>query len=271
MLCLFKIFANFEIFRIISPQLYHLFIHPIFFQADIKKCVSLLEKSTNLINIGGVFSSNETISEVPTSNVKYLLIPAFLGNLVCKIQSPDRLSTLETAEIYFKDFLKRIHEYEIITREEIKSIEENEETKPRKMDLNDLARERNEKIRKYKEQKEFETELNRLKSLKDRDDETCRKYYLMYIKSFVNASLDELKSIKEEKPLAKHLADMRQGKTLVSAEAKEALNDRLITKPLKPIIITRNELQKQVFGAGYPSLPTLTVDEFYQQRVAEGM
>lgn len=35
-------------------------------------------------------------------------------------------------------------------------------------------------------------------------------------------------------------------------------------------MIVRNELQKQVFGAGYPSLPLLTVDEFYQELVQEG-
>lgn len=130
---------------------------------------------------------------------------------------------------------------------------------------------RNEKIRKYKEQKEFESELGSLKLLKDRDDETCRKYYLMYIKSFINVSLDELKSIKDEKPLAKHMLEMKQGKTLSSSEANGSSKDKFIAKPLKPIIITRNEMQKKVFGAGYPSLPTFTVDEFYQQRVADGM
>jgi immunoglobulin-binding protein 1 len=29
-------------------------------------------------------------------------------------------------------------------------------------------------------------------------------------------------------------------------------------------------LQKEVYGLGYPSLPVLSVDEFYEQRVREG-
>jgi immunoglobulin-binding protein 1 len=29
-------------------------------------------------------------------------------------------------------------------------------------------------------------------------------------------------------------------------------------------------IQKKVFGAGYPSLPTLTIEEFYEQKVQDG-
>ena len=42
-------------------------------------------------------------------------------------------------------------------------------------------------------------------------------------------------------------------------------------KPLLPVIITKDEFQKKVFGAGYPSLPTMTVQEFYEQRTREGL
>jgi hypothetical protein len=39
---------------------------------------------------------------------------------------------------------------------------------------------------------------------------------------------------------------------------------------LKPVIITRDSMQKQVYGLGYPSLPTFTVDEWYTQMTDEG-
>ncbi|KAJ1363806.1 hypothetical protein KIN20_023749 [Parelaphostrongylus tenuis] len=35
---------------------------------------------------------------------------------------------------------------------------------------------------------------------------------------------------------------------------------------LKPFILTRSAQQKSVFGLGYPSIPTMTVDEWYNQR-----
>ena len=39
---------------------------------------------------------------------------------------------------------------------------------------------------------------------------------------------------------------------------------------MKPFILTRDAVQAQVFGAGYPSIPTMTLDEFYQKELREG-
>merc|ERR1711981_1491094 len=41
-------------------------------------------------------------------------------------------------------------------------------------------------------------------------------------------------------------------------------------RPLKPIIITRDAVQKEVFGMGYKHLPILSIEEFYEQRVRDG-
>lgn len=230
-----------------------------------------MEKATHLINAAGVFSSNETVDEIPSQNIKYLLIPGFLGSLLLKVQTSDRLNTLETAEIYFKDFIKRAQEYEIVGSFKLDDTDENSSaqgTESKPLDLQQLALQRNEKIKKYREQKEAEAELQRLKTLmlKD-DDEICRNYYLTYVKTLIGSSMQELNLIKTEKPLAKHFAEARAGGTSFAKPEKK----KHPVQPFKPIIITRNELQKKVFGAGYPSLPTMTVDEFYQQRVAEGM
>ena len=35
---------------------------------------------------------------------------------------------------------------------------------------------------------------------------------------------------------------------------------------MAPFILTRDKLQATVIGAGYPSVPTYTVEEFYEQR-----
>ena len=37
---------------------------------------------------------------------------------------------------------------------------------------------------------------------------------------------------------------------------------------IKPFIIVRSEAQKRVFGAGYPSLPSMTLEEFYVEEYA---
>lgn len=41
-------------------------------------------------------------------------------------------------------------------------------------------------------------------------------------------------------------------------------------QPLRPFIITKDLLQKQVYGLGYPGIPTMTIEEFFDKKVAEG-
>ena len=41
-------------------------------------------------------------------------------------------------------------------------------------------------------------------------------------------------------------------------------------RKIQPIIITKDKMQKEVYGLGYPSLPVLSVDEFYEKRIEEG-
>ena len=46
--------------------------------------------------------------------------------------------------------------------------------------------------------------------------------------------------------------------------------DKIKAEPLKPFIITRTELQKKVFGLGYPSVPTMSIEAFIESKIQEG-
>merc|ERR1712128_294410 len=61
----------------------------------------------------------------------------------------------------------------------------------------------------------------------------------------------------------RHMARVKAGHVSQEVENKES-------RKLEPIIITRDKIQKEVYGLGYPSLPVLSVDEFYEKRVADG-
>ena len=37
-------------------------------------------------------------------------------------------------------------------------------------------------------------------------------------------------------------------------------------RPLKPIIITRDAIQKEIFGMGYKNVPVMSIEEFYEDR-----
>lgn len=74
----------------------------VIFQVKVKKCIKLFEDCTRLVSICGLFSSNESYTELPTSNLKYLLLPFFLGKLHQKICGGSRADIVEVAEAYFK-------------------------------------------------------------------------------------------------------------------------------------------------------------------------
>ncbi len=43
------------------------------------------------------------------------------------------------------------------------------------------------------------------------------------------------------------------------------------SRPLKPLVITRDQLQSISFGRGYPSASTMTIDEFYESLAQRGL
>ncbi|KAJ9581794.1 hypothetical protein L9F63_003863 [Diploptera punctata] len=266
-------------------------------QVLIRKAMRLFEDATRLVSISGMFSSNETIDEVPTKNIRYLLLPAILGTLTLKLSVKDRMNVVQTAEIYFRDYLTRCKNYEVIDFEipepkeneagntpgascsEMSVVEENESRHASghlcagTSDLAAMAVQRNLKIKRYKEKKELENQLDDLKKslnqMEITDEEIERKYYLTLIKNYASEALDEINSLEMEKPILEHIAKVRKGENFADS-IDESKKLKRPPKPLQPIIITKDELQKKVFGAGYPSLPTMTVQEFYEKRIRDG-
>ena len=102
-------------------------------------------------------------------------------------------------------------------------------------DMAKMNREREDKIRRYKESKELEISLKALKAnLEHCDEDLVREYYLKLIRKSVISSLDEITSFETEKEILAHMAKMREttgGVTIDKPAPKK--------RPLKPIIITR--------------------------------
>ena len=43
------------------------------------------------------------------------------------------------------------------------------------------------------------------------------------------------------------------------------------TRAMKPIVLTRDQLQARAFAQGYPSVSTMSIDEFYQSLADRGL
>ncbi len=250
------------------------------YQHKVKKAILLLEDATRLVSMLDIFSKNETVSEVPTEHLKYFLLPVLLGDLNSKVVGQERLEIIKIVETYYLDYLRRIRDYEVynIRIPDVTEDDEDEEADgasavggpPKRPDLAKMNREREEKIRQYKERKEIEASLKELKIAVENpshDEDVVREYYLKMIRKFVFAAQDELNSISTEKGILRHMAKIRGNPGM--AEAAAAVK-RPPTRPLKPIIITKDAMQKEVFGMGYKNLPVMSIEEFYEQRVRDG-
>ncbi|KAJ8932192.1 hypothetical protein NQ314_014855 [Rhamnusium bicolor] len=240
-------------------------------QMSVKKTMKIFEQATRLVSLSDIFSKNEGIEEIATNDIQYFLLPALLGSLSLKLTSGERKDIVDVAEIYFKDYLSRCNDYGLsnyqfgdkdTNKEDDKSNREKTEFEQLEMAVNTRAN----KIQRYKEHKELKSKLEDLKKNMENehsDEEIKRNYFMTMIKLFIYEAIDELNSINMEKPILEHMANMKKD--------DKPQPKRPPPPPLKPIIITRDEVQKAVYGAGYPSLPTMTVQEFYDKRIADGI
>jgi len=245
------------------------------FQEKVKKCIMMLEDCTRLVSLINIFSRNENYKEVATEHLKYFLLPVLLGDMNARLTGTDRSELVEACQIYYIDFLQRAQDYEFtdIRVPELKPVKGESEGgggnppggRPGPPDLAKMNREREAKMTRFREKKELESEIKSLKSLINpgtRDEDLERKLYLNMIRRFVHIAQDELESLRMEVDVLKYMALAKSGQVKEEA-AKQS-------RPFQPIIITKDKLQKEVYGLGYPSVPVLSVDEFYEQRVREG-
>lgn len=246
-------------------------------QSYVKRAMTMLEDATRLVSVVDMFSENENFDEVATENIKYFLLPALLGTLATKIcDSQDRMHIVNVAEIYFLDFLKRVKVYGLTDIEipQAKTEDNKEDTEVRKRSeaelITEMVTKRNTKLQRYKEKKDLESRLDTLQKNMDNpniDDEVKRDYFVTLVKLYINTAIDELASIASEKPILEHMKIMGKSETLVSKDHRPHKTE---PPKLQPIIITRDQMQKMVYGTGYPSLPVMTVEEFYDQKVKDG-
>nr|XP_046162789.1 immunoglobulin-binding protein 1 isoform X2 [Oncorhynchus gorbuscha] len=237
-------------------------------QVKIKRGITQLEEATRMVAQLDLFSRNEELEEVATTDLKYLMLPVLLGALTMKqVNLAKRLEQVQIARCYFLDFLKRCKEYNISQFELPKTNENSAGTleeesangPPKPPDLIAMATVRAAKIERYTQRKNTEAKLSEIKAAVDSgqaDDEIVRDFYLLNLRKWIVVSLEEIESIDQEIEILTKMDVLKQS----SAEPSQSKRP-----PMKPFILTKDAVQARVFGAGYPSLPTMSVDDWYEQ------
>jgi len=231
------------------------------YQDEVKQCVLKLEQCTRMVSMLHLFSSNEHIDEVSTSNLRFFLLPAFLGDLALKVTTDERKTSVNNANVYFKDFLKRCQCYGVSKKDLTKYLGGGASRCLH-------AQTREEKITLYKENKsllsKIETMQQRLSEQPDTmEEDSTREYHFDWLHLWINKCVENISFVERELEML-GMIEARAGKPSSPPKPREQHS------PMKPILITREMIQKQVFGAGYKNLPTMTDEEYFQKEVREG-
>lgn len=250
-------------------------------QSRIRESISILEYLTRSVSMLGLFSENEEVEDLPTSSIPFLLIPCYLAvahhNTMTEPQN--RSVQLGLAKAYYRDFLRRLRSYGFEFERGCSFMEDGQEgsSDVSRFGLKKFTGEelREQKIARFRKQKELKVAMERLRiqhSQNHGDESVLRELYLTVAKYWQEKALEELESIEEELPLVEMMKKRMQDGVVDSEPMSESAKASNGAKPapLRPFIIARTEQQKAVFGLGYPSIPTMTVDEWYTQRFGNG-
>ncbi|KAF1675582.1 Immunoglobulin-binding protein 1, partial [Pygoscelis papua] len=223
-------------------------------------------------------SENEELEEIASADLKYLLLPALLGALTLKqVDLSRRLEHLEGARAHFWRFLKLCRSYGLGSFHLPPAGPPGEEDAgspspggpaAAQPSLVAMASSRQAKIERYKQKKELENRLASMRTFVESgqaDEDQIREFYILQIQKWINTSLEEIESIDQE------VVILRSRGTAKQSSAPLHGTSRQVRAPLKPFILTRDAAQAKVFGAGYPGLPTMTVDDWYEQRRRQGV
>ncbi|XP_033919818.1 immunoglobulin-binding protein 1 isoform X1 [Melopsittacus undulatus] len=248
-------------------------------QEKVRQGLDVLRRVNAMVAQLELFSENEDLEEIASSDLKYLLLPALLGAMTLKqVDMSKRLEHLESARTLFWSFLKRCKSYGLgsfhLPPATSPTAEDGVGSPARRGpaagqdELVAMATSRQAKIERYKQKKELENRLASLKNAVDSgqaDEEQIRAFYILQTQKWINTSLEEIESVDQE------IAILRSRGTAKQSSAPPHGTSRQVRPPMKPFILTRDAVQNKVFGAGYPSLPVMTVDDWYDQRRRQGV
>ncbi|KAI6086164.1 type 2A phosphatase-associated protein 42 [Hypoxylon rubiginosum] len=276
------------------------------YQEDLGQALELYQECIQIIDKICLFSPNEGLEDIATSDLPYLLVNYRIAELLQKVstQSPlERKAALKATRDAYERLLHLLDSYSILTQSESKLFTQYNDDPAAfsTISTSDPAARRNAKISNFKAEKELKTKLAYMQKspryLEDGgDEEAVRELYLTNIAFCTHLTFQGLESINREMEILAQapIPLMPQATTVQDDERrrKESHGDNyserldlplssltnsngpLLSregKPLRPFTLTSNrqELQKGVFRPGH-NLPTMSIDEYLEEERRQG-
>ncbi|KAI1770738.1 type 2A phosphatase-associated protein 42 [Hypoxylon cercidicola] len=277
------------------------------YHEDLAQALELYQECIQIINKICLFSPNEGLEDIATSDLPYLLVNYRIAELLQKVstQSPlERKTALKATRDAYERFLHLLDSYSILSQSDSKLFTEynDDPTSFSTISTSDPAARRNAKIANFKMEKELKTKLAYMQKSpryleEGGDEEAVRELYLTNIAFCTHLAFQGLEGINREMEILAQapIPIMPQATTATvqdderrRRELHDGYSDRLdrplstLTnsngpllsregKPLRPFTLTSNrqELQRGVFRPGH-NLPTMSIDEYLEEERRQG-
>jgi len=147
------------------------------FQDNLLATIKTYEECLRIANQVSLFSPNEILEDINSSNLQYLLITFYLADLTLKRIGGDRKAILLQASDYYERFLKLLDSYDMLSRTDANLFAKFTES-PNTFSTastTDAAARRGTKIARFKEEKELKQKLE--VRVTSREPLTCYSSY----------------------------------------------------------------------------------------------
>ncbi|KAF2129259.1 type 2A phosphatase-associated protein 42 [Dothidotthia symphoricarpi CBS 119687] len=272
------------------------------FQENLNTAIATYQECLKLAEQVSLFSPNETLEDISSTDLQYMTINHHLAELGQKISSTDvsvRKKNILQARVYYERFLKLLDSYDALSKSDARLFETYTEDKENfaTASTRDAAARRDAKITRFREEKELKRKLEYLQQnpkLAENDEQVVRELHLTNLAFMVHQTFQSLESIAQElhiislappTPTQRQIApgpDERQ-----DGRNKDTYSERLDGqlpglkysgpilspdgKPMRPFTLldSRQTLKKNVFRPDH-SLPTMTIDEYLDEEKKRG-
>lgn len=272
------------------------------FQENLLSAITLYEQCLSIADRISLFSPNETLEDISTVDLQYLLLGYRIADLMLRVAGRDRKANLQRAQRSYDQYLKQLDNHDMLSKEDAKMLEQYQDSPSAfsTASSSDAAARRDTKIRRFKEEKAMKSKLEYMQrnpTMLQSDDTAYRDLHLTNIAYCTHQTFQSLESIAQELHILslappslpsnpnQRPPDLREDNTRPQNGYSERLDSPLSHlsagmrgpildskgKPLRPFTLTskREEFRNGVFRPDH-SLPTMSIDEYLEEERKRG-
>ena len=249
-------------------------------------------QSHDLVAAASLFSPNETLDDISTQDLPFLLTDYYVAELLQKtprLGPREKLLLLGEVRAAYESFLALADAYGLVGKgPHGKLLDRYKEDKERfSVVAGDAASKRDAKIANFKLGKEIGDKLAFLKRepryVEEGDEELVRDVYLLDATSAVHSTFQALDSLNREIEMLAMAPDMPVGRAeelpdeslrIEHPSIRRGVKGPLLSKtgkPLQPFTLlpSRGDMARNVFRPGH-NLPTMSIDEYLEEEKRRG-